>query len=119
MKKPIILTFASIVLVTGCSLPVHGSFGNGREKFIGQATNYWGGGDINVQSDKGTQCDGKFTYSGTGVIGDGNFICDDGRKGNFTFTRNQFKGGQGIGKTTKGEPFKFLFGQPDLVVQEW
>lgn len=105
--------------VTACSIPVHGSFGNGKEKFIGQATNVFGGGNLNIQTDRGTQCEGKFQYSGLDVLGNGDFDCDDGRKGNFTFTRNRPSSGQGIGKTTEGEPFKFLYGAPDMTVQAW
>jgi hypothetical protein len=97
--------------LNGCmTLPVQGEYKNTGEKFLGSATGYLNGeGDISITSESGSKCQGNFRYLTRAVNGDGWFICDDGRTGNFFFISNGHEG-KGIGKDEHGELFRFQFG---------
>lgn len=122
MGQKLFLSIVATGLLAGCAmsltLPVQGDFNKGKEKFLGQATGKLdGSGTMAMTTESGTQCLGKFQYDEPRVSGSGTFECDDGRHGNFKFTSNGASG-IGFGKTSKGEPFKFLFGH-NQVVTTW
>lgn len=119
MRRMVILL--SLLGLAGCSMtqPVQGSMNNGKEPFLGEATGYLtGNGQLTITTEGGVNCAGKFQYTSSGASGTGTFNCDDGRSGNFRFTSNGVQG-QGFGKTSKGEPFRFTFGQPDATIRSW
>ncbi len=111
------LILITSLMVVGCSmtLPVHGDFNKGQEKFLGSATGQMdGSGTITMTTESGVRCNGKFQYDNPRVSGAGDFNCDDGRKGSFNFTSSGDRG-TGFGRTTDGKPFKFVFGHNDIV----
>lgn len=108
---------ASLLLAVsvGCSLtlPVRGEMEKSGERFLGEATGYLTGkGKLSIRLQGGTSCDGTFQYASSGKTGQGGFNCNDGRTGDFFFTSNGTEG-EGFGKTTEGEMFRFRFGGPE------
>ena len=102
----------SLGSLTACShtWPLHGDLSNGKEPFIGTTTNNPdGSGTMAFTTQNGVPCDGTFRSGGNSVTSIGNFQCQDSRKGTFSFTSNGIRG-EGLGKTSSGEGFKFVFG---------
>jgi len=102
-------------LAIGCSLtlPVHGEMEKSRERFLGEATGYLSGkGTLSIRLQSGVGCDGTFQHSASMSTGQGGFNCADGRTGDFFFTSKGTEG-EGFGKTTEGEMFRFRFGGPE------
>lgn len=99
---------ASLAL-TGCvaTANVQGQLTDGSDSFTGTAVgNMDGAGTLSVVSRRGVQCNGNFVYI-TQRYGEGNFTCDDGRSGPFTFAST---GTSGTGSGTLGnQAFTFTF----------
>jgi hypothetical protein len=120
MNKKIISILIMLTL-TACahSFPVHGDFGKGDENFIGTTVAYPmnGTGDLMITTDRGVKCNGTWTFIDRPITGAGNFECADGRKGTFNFTSESPNGmnGIGIGRTTKGQPMKFSYGENNTI----
>ena len=96
----------------GCAtltLPVTMSMQNTPEHFVGSATGHLdGAGEIEVTSDSGAKCVGRFVYV-NGRQGRGTLACGDGRSGAFDFVSTGSRGtGQG---QIMGQPFTLLFGK--------
>lgn len=110
MNHKTIFTLVATSLCTACSLtlPVRGNVQNSTETFTGFATGYMdGGGDLRIVSSKGATCTGKFVYV-VRRMGEGVFLCDDGRSGPFRFVST---GTSGTGQGTLGnQNFTFTFG---------
>ena len=106
----LVFFFIVITSSSGCmTLPVSGYLGESKEEFLGQATGYvTRTGNLNITTISGIKCEGDFVYE-TSSNGKGNFKCADGQFGDFLFTSNG-NAGEGFGKTNKGEPFFFQFG---------
>ena len=106
----LVFFFIVITSSSGCmTLPVSGYLGESKEKFLGRATGYvTRTGNLNITTISGIKCEGDFVYE-TSSNGKGDFKCADGQFGDFLFTSNGNQG-EGFGKTNKGEPFFFQFG---------
>jgi hypothetical protein len=110
MKKGFLI-FALLIL-SSCTtnMSVTGKILKNNEQFSGTAKGkfFSTSGVMDVTSDKGARCTGKFIYFKDRIQGVGVFKCNDGREGTFRFvtTGNE---GNGIGKTSQGEDIKFYF----------
>lgn len=94
---------------TTLTLPVVLSMQNTPERFVGSATGHMdGAGEIELTSDGGAKCVGRFVYV-NGRQGSGTLSCSDGRSGTFDFVSTGSRGtGQG---QIMGQPFTLLFGR--------
>ena len=118
--KNVVLVFAAVVLVAGCSigattLPVKGQTASGKQTFTGKFTAAGhsigvgsGNGDLELVSNDGLKCSGKFVYWNEMSGGEGVFVCSDGRSGPFNFASDRTTG-VGTGKIGN-EQMTFTFG---------
>lgn len=116
-----ILTVVAVSLfgcATSMTLPVVGQFRSGDEQFRGEATGYLDGtGVLSIRTERGASCTGSFKRSASGVTGEGNFTCSDGRTGDFYYT-SKGNDGEGFGKASSGDLFRFRFGGPEYTAQQ-
>lgn len=127
MKKICMLTIllAGSLLVSGCSktFPVTGVIERTGENFVGTATSVLGGtSHIEMTTEDGIKCSGEYVapvvWSNTqGASFNGSVSCDDGRKGTFHGTGTTVNG-QGFGKMTNGDKFKFTYGHTSAIYKE-
>lgn len=119
MSKLITIALFSFMLVSCSSTyPVRGEFLANNEHFIGKATSGLSGGKLFVTTENQVRCEGKYeskmTFSmSTAVVADGQFTCDDGRVGKFTFSGNAVNG-EGFGTLEDGEKFRFTYGKVNI-----
>lgn len=119
----IVWGIACLLGLQGCmSLPVKGRFQDGSEAFYGNATGYAlilypAFGPISIYSNKGADCQGRFTYHwGFDHSGEGWFRCKDERVGDFFFYGNGTEG-EGFGRDNNGRLFEFKFGGPEYTAR--
>lgn len=97
-----------LMAAAACSMSVQGVVQGTDETFTGKATaGIDGSGTLNIVSNKGPTCSGRFVYE-TDSRGAGVFICSDGRSGPFQFVAT-ISGGVG-GGTLGDRNFTFTFG---------
>ncbi|HCR86417.1 MAG TPA: hypothetical protein DIV86_07040 [Alphaproteobacteria bacterium] len=112
MKRLIIYSLGFVL--TGCTLnaPVIGVI-DGDERFSGTASRTYPfrSGELDVVSNHGVRCTGKFSYFKGNHSGSGKFTCSDGREGRYNFTVMGSEG-HGIGKTFNGQDIEFYFNRP-------
>lgn len=94
----------------GCSMtvPFYGQAEDGSETFTGTSTGHAdGSGTVQITSNKGRVCTGKFVYV-TARTGSGTFTCQDGTSGTANFVS---AGMHGTGAGQLGNRrFTFTFG---------
>lgn len=111
MRPSMLLLLALCVnILGGCSMtvPFQGTAEDGSETFTGTTTGYAdGSGVVNIVSNKGLVCTGKFVYV-TERTGSGTFTCRDGTSGTANFVS---AGRHGTGSGRLGNRrFTFTFG---------
>jgi hypothetical protein len=83
-----VLRLVLLLFITGCSVkyPVFSKVQNSDEEFMGIASaSVSGRGSLAMRSNDGVVCNGEFLQPFSSGMGEGNFTCDDGRSGAFTF----------------------------------
>lgn len=106
-----VLVVSVVLLLSACSVtePVMGAMEDGSETFRGTTTGYAdGSGTLEVVSNKGLRCEGKWVFVNRPRFGRGTVFCNNGESGPFEFVGT---GRHGTGNGRLGNRrFTFTFG---------